>query len=150
MRRMISILFISVAVLALTGELTGGSVSAQFSSTPCDATTDFVTGGGFIIIPDLVIGAHANFGVAGACKNGFFWGHLEYVDHGSGLAPVTPFKVHGTGVTAYFADPSDPTTTRWVGGTAETNDPSNPTVTYCVQVADNGEGGSGTGDTKSG
>src|SRR5438552_18443084 len=79
MRRMISILFIFVAVLALTGELTGGSVSAQ---TACD----FVTGGGFII-PDPSTGAHGNFGVAGGCKNNGpnapFWGHLEYLDHGS-------------------------------------------------------------------
>jgi hypothetical protein len=144
MRKTISPLF--VAVFLFTGGLTGGSVSAQFSSIPCDPSGDFVTGGGFIIVNN-VNDAHANFGVAGGCKNGFLWGHLEYVDHGSGLAPVTPFKVHGTGVTEYFADPSDPMTTRWVGGTAETNDPGNPTVNYCVRVADNGEGGSGTGDT---
>jgi len=130
-----------IATLALT--LASGSVSAQFSSITCSPSGDFVTGGGFII-PDLLTGAHANFGVAGGCKNGFLWGHLEYVDHGSGLAPSTaptPFRVHGTGVLEYFADPFDPKT-RWIGGTAETNDPNNPTVSYCVRVTDNGEGAS--------
>ncbi|SRR6266480_2674525 len=147
MRKAISILFI--AVLAITGGLTSGSVSAQFSSVTCSPSGDFVTGGGFIIIPDLATGAHANFGVAGGCKNGFLWGHLEYVDHGSGLAPSTaptPFRVHGTGVLEYFADRFDPKT-RWIGGTAETNDPNNPTVSYCVRVTDNGEGASAPPDT---
>ena len=133
MRRMISILFIFVAVLALTGALTGGSVSAQ---TACD----FVTGGGFII-PDLATGAHGNFGVGGGCKHGSpTWGHLEYVDHGSGLAPTTaptPFNVHGTGVTGYFfLGP----TTREISGTARTNDSNNSPVNYCVHVTDNGPG----------
>src|SRR5947209_10346039 len=133
MRRMISILFISVAVLALTGELTGGSASAQIAC-------DFVTGGGFII-PDPATGAHGNFGVGGGCKNGSpTWGHLEYVDHGSGLAPTTaptPFNVHGTGVTGYFFIDL---TTREISGKARTNDPSNQMVNYCIQVTDNGEG----------
>ena len=131
MRRMICILVIFVAVLALTGELTGGSVNAQ---TACD----FVTGGGFII---PATGAHGNFGVGGGCKHGSpTWGHLEYVDHGSGLAPTTaptPFNVHGTGVTGYFfLGP----TTREISGTARTNDSNNSPVNYCVHVTDNGPG----------
>ena len=129
-----------IAALALA--LASGSVSAQFSSVKCSPSGDFVTGGGFIITPDPNTGAHANFGVAGGCKNGFLWGHLEYVDHN--FSP--PMRVHGTGVLEYFADQFDPKT-RWIGGTAETNDPNNPTVSYCVRVTDNGEGASAPPDT---
>ena len=67
------------------------------------------------------------FAVAGGVKNGAFWGHLEYIDHGTGL------RVKGTGVTAY--DVSGPTE-RHVEGTAEINGASG---TYSVDVADNGE-----------
>jgi len=136
MRRTISILFVFVAVLALTGGLPGGSVSAPPLPNPCD----FVTGGGFIVRDN---GAHGNFGVAGGCKNGNLWGHFEYVDHGSGLAPATaptPFRVHGTGVTGYFSPLPDPKI-REISGTAETNDPTFPLVDYCVRVTDNGEPG---------
>src|SRR5438132_1241384 len=131
MRKLISILF--VAVLALIGGLTGGSVSAQ--TTECD----FVTGGGFII-PGPATDAHGNFGVGGGCNNNGpnapFWGHLEYVDHGSGLDPTapTPFNVHGTGVTGYFFIDA---TTREISGTARTNDQSHSNVCYCVKVSDN-------------
>jgi hypothetical protein len=131
MRKTISLLF--VPVLALTGGLTGSFVSAQ--------DCDFVTGGGFIF-PDAV--KKANFGVAGGCKKGSLWGHLEYLDHGSLLAPATtppPFKVHGTEVTGYFS-PVEDSPIREIQGTARTNDPAHSEVTYCVQVADNGKGGS--------
>jgi len=123
-----------IATLALT--LASGSVSAQFSSIKCSPSGDFVTGGGFIITPDPVTGDHANFGVAGGCKNDFLWGHLEYVDHN--FSP--PMRVHGTGVLDYFADTFDPTKTRWIRGTAEVNGVSG--FTYCVRVTDNGEGAS--------
>ena len=128
-----------IAALALA--LASGSVSAQSSSTPCtpNPSSDFVTGGGFII-PDPATGDHANFGVAGGCKNGSLWGHLEYVDHN--FSP--PMRVHGTGVLRYRADLSDPTKTRWVGGTAEVNGASG--FFYCVQVTDNGEGASAPAD----
>jgi hypothetical protein len=123
-----------IATLALA--LASGSASAQFSSTTCSPSGDFVTGGGFIIIPDPATGAHANFGVAGGCKNGSLWGHLEYVDHGSGLALSlpTPFNVHWISITAYrFTD----ATTREICGTARTNDSTRSTVGFHVTVQDN-------------
>jgi len=43
-----------------------------------------------------------NFGVDGGIKNGSFWGHLNYIDHGNGM------HVKATAVTGYSADPSDP------------------------------------------
>src|SRR2546429_3775113 len=54
---------------------------------------DFLTGGGFIFFN----GNKANFGVGGGCKHGSpTWGHLEYIDHGTGL------NVHWTSITAYL------------------------------------------------
>lgn len=88
---------------------------------------DFVTGGGWITTDS---GARGNFAVAGGIKNGGFWGHLEYKDHGTGGS------VHGTGVTAYTV--TGPTS-RHIEGTAEVN--GQPGFTYEVDVADNGEPG---------
>ncbi len=92
---------------------------------------DFVTGGGWIIAPDS---AKGTFGVAGGIKNGAFWGHLVYIDHGTGM------RVKGTGVTAYVSTGS---TSRHIEGTAEINGQGG--FTYQVDVADNGE--PGTNDT---
>jgi len=95
--------------------------------------SDFVTGGGWIT--GTPTGAKGNFGVGGGIKNGGFWGHLEYIDHG----PSGP-KVHGTGVTGYTVITA---TTRRIDGTAEVN--GRPGFTYTVMVSDNGE--PGTNDT---
>ena len=90
---------------------------------------DFVTGGGWIT--GTPSGAKANFGVAGGIKQGAFWGHLTYIDHG----PNGP-RVKGTGVTAYeVVNP----TTRHIEGTAQVNGQDG--FTYQVDVADNGEPG---------
>jgi hypothetical protein len=100
---------------------------------PCGtASTDFVTGGGWIVSPSDP-NAKANFAVAGG-KNGT-WGHLLYIDHGNGL------RVKGTGVTGYGPyQPFGPNGRQTlgsadVGGTSES---------YEADVADNGEPGSGT------
>jgi hypothetical protein len=92
---------------------------------PCSGS-DFVTGGGWIPSPS---GSKANFAVAGGIKNGAFWGHLEYIDHGNGL------RAKGTGVTAYTV--TGPTT-RHIEGTADIDGMPG---TYMVDVADNGEPG---------
>jgi hypothetical protein len=89
--------------------------------------SDFVTGGGWMLTPS---GAKANFAVAGGIKNGGFWGHFEYIDHGNGHP-----KVHGTSVTAYVV--TGPTT-RHIEGTADIDGTPG---TYTVDVADNGEPG---------
>lgn len=95
---------------------------------PCDGD-DFITGGGWIT--GTPSGAKGNFGVAGGIKNGGFWGHLTYIDHGS-----NGVKVKGTGVTAYVVVNG---TTRHIEGTAEINGGSG---TYQIDIADNGEPGS--------
>jgi hypothetical protein len=111
--------------------------------TPIGASTtppcDFLTGGGWIVHH----GAHANFGVGGGCKHGSpTWGHLEYIDHGTGL------NVHGTSITAYLfdnqgtgVDPKthQPTGTRTICGTARTNLYGD--VNFAVRAEDLGEPG---------
>ncbi len=77
--------------------ITCGSVSSPPPQTsPC---AGFLTGGGWIT--GTPSGAKANFGVAGGIKNGAFWGHLNYIDHGSGM------HVKATAVTGYAVDPSN-------------------------------------------
>ncbi len=94
----------------------------------CTGADDFVTGGGWITgTPSR---DKANFGVAGGFKNGAFWGHLTYIDHGNGM------RVKGTGVTGYtIVSPN----TRTINGTAEINGQGG--FTYSVTVVDNGEPG---------
>ncbi len=122
--------------VTVNNPVTGGVTDVIFASAHADINCkgkpactggDFVTGGGWIVPPS---GAHGNFAVAGGIKNNGFWGHLEYIDHGTGL------KVHGTGVTAYVVTG---TTMRHIEGTAEVN--GRPGFTYKVDVTDNGEPG---------
>ena len=94
---------------------------------------DFVTGGGWI--RTTMSGAKANFGVAGGIKNGAFWGHLDYVDHGNGS------HVKSSAVTGYQTDPSD-AHCRIVNYDVTINgDPG----TAQVRVCDNGESGDSDG-----
>lgn len=111
-----------------------------FTSNPVSAhLCDFLTGGGFIIRDS---GAKANFGVGGGCKHGSpTWGHLEYIDHGTGL------NVHWIDITGYFfvegAEPASkneqPTGMRRICGTARTNQLGD--VNFMVQAKDTGEPG---------
>ncbi|HEY3083276.1 MAG TPA: choice-of-anchor P family protein [Chloroflexota bacterium] len=96
----------------------------------CNASKDFVTGGGWITITGTPSDAKGTFAVAGGIKNGAFWGHLSYIDHGNG------YKVKGTGVTAYAVTG---TTSRHIEGTAEINGKAG--FTYSVDVDDKGEPG---------
>jgi hypothetical protein len=91
----------------------------------CPVDRDFVTGGGFLGDP------RKNFAVAGGIKNGDFWGHLMFIDHG------TRMKVKGTGVTGYQVVPG--TTVRRIQGTFSLN--GAPGGTYDVEVDDRGEPG---------
>lgn len=127
-------LIIGVALLAMTVKPV--PVRAWATPPPCD----FLTGGGWI----LHFGAHANFGIGGGCKDGSpTWGHLEYIDHGTGL------NVHWTSITGYFflddgsngTDPKtgQPTGTRGICGTARTNQFGD--VNFAVRARDAGEPG---------
>ena len=120
---------IAIKLGVLTLFLASGSVFAQ--------DCDFVTGGGFIFFND----SRATFGVGGGCKDGSpTFGHLEYVDHGTGL------NVHWTSITGYFLlgadgvdDHGQPTGTRRICGTATTNQFGD--VGFAVTVTDAGEPG---------
>ena len=82
------------------GSATIGITCATTTESTGPAMCDFVTGGGWIT--GTPSGAKANFGVAGGIKNGAFWGHLNYIDHGNGM------HVKQTAVTGYAFDPNDP------------------------------------------
>src|SRR5262245_29194587 len=94
---------------------------------------DFLTGGGFIY-PGSPLAGKGAFGVAGGCKHGSFWGHLEYQDHGMLV------KVHGTSVTGYMVDTTvypDPFA-RLICGTGRT---PYGDVTWVVRAKEAGEAG---------
>ncbi len=136
-----------LAALALL--LASGSASAW--------QCDFLTGGGFIIrtppSPEAS-GAHGNFGVGGACKDGGdghgLWGHLEYIDHGTGMSTLTmlPLNAHWITITDYrevFTSDPDPKThqplgARFICGTARTNQAYGD-VNFVVYAEDKGEPG---------
>jgi hypothetical protein len=136
MRKLIVGISAVLMLLTLSGRPAGAWGTEQ-QQVPCD----FVTGGGFIVGrggSDLQAGAHGNFGVGGGVKNGAFWGHLEYNDHGS-----SPLRtVHGTSVTGYSQSSSCLGTsgpTRDITGTCQINQTVD--CTYIVRVTDNGEPG---------
>ena len=109
-------------------------ITCPVSPPPCDATAgDFVTGGGWIVSPSDS-NAKANFAVAGGIKNGLFWGHLMYLDHGK------PLRVKGTAVTGYGAYPAFGSNGRKTLGLADVD---GTTESYEADVADNAESGRG-------
>jgi hypothetical protein len=67
------------------------ALATHVTPTPCD----FFTGGGYVFKDD---GQMANYGVHAGCKNGEFWGHINYVDHGLGL------HVRSTEITLYVRE----------------------------------------------
>jgi len=102
----------------LVGLLTFRSVPAiaHIVPSPCD----FTTGGGFVITGN---GSHANFGLVGGCKNGGFFGHVNFVDHDTTNAvnSVCCAGLHVNGpVSAYF-EPFAGSNVRDLCGTADTN-----------------------------
>jgi hypothetical protein len=69
----------------------------------------------------------------GGCKNGEFWGHVNYVDHGTG------YHIDSTQITGYLWDPAVPNA-RDICGWARLND-SDHLVQFRVRLVDNGEPG---------
>ncbi len=120
---------IKAALIAAVLTLASLPAHAHFVPQPCD----FITGGGFVFRDD---GARANFGAHGGCKNGDFWGHVNYVDHG-GFMGQTPYHVRSTEITGYLIDPAFPNA-RDICGFATTN--AGETVRFRVRMEDNGEG----------
>jgi len=127
-RRVVFALIVA-GVVATPFALTRSRARAQAVPEPCD----FITGGGFVFKDD---GARANFGAHGGCKNGSFWGHVNYVDHG-GFLGATPYHVDSTEITGYATVAGRPNA-RDICGIAQTN--AGETVNFRVRMEDNGQG----------
>jgi hypothetical protein len=116
-----------------TGTLMCEIIITTIITTPCD----FITGGGFVFTDS---GPQANFGSHGGCKNGEFWGHVNFVDHG-GFAGAVPYHVDSTQITGYLEDDTTVPTGRDICGLARTNANAGETVSFRVHMEDNGEPG---------
>jgi hypothetical protein len=116
----------SLAVSPAIAQIQGSGGTAQVPS-PCD----FVTSGGFVFTD---AGQEANFGAHGGCKLDGFWGHLNYVDHGTG------YHVDSVSITGYLT-PFQGSTIRDVCGFATTNAAEPQPVAFRVRLVDNGEPG---------
>jgi hypothetical protein len=119
---------IAGALVAAALQISTVPASAHFVPSPCD----FITGGGFIFSNE---GERVNFGIHGGCKNGEFWGHLNFVHH-SRL--IGPYHVKSTEITGYLFDPAFPNA-RDICGIATTS--LGETVRFRVRLEDNGEPG---------
>jgi len=125
-----------VALLACAVTFTGLRV-AQAWIVP--STCDFTTGGGFVITDD---GNHANFGLVGGCKNGGFFGHVNFVDHDTS-GEFAGLHVSSDSIDAYL-EPVAGSNVRDICGTADTN--LFGTVKFRARTEDNADpnpGGSG-------
>jgi len=120
--------------LAVAGLAAGIAVPTTANAHMVPAPCDFVTSGGFVFKDD---GALGNFGAHGGCKNGEFWGHVNYVDHGTG------YHIDSTRITGYLWDPKVPNA-RDICGWARLND-SDFEVQFRVRLVDNGEPGRNDG-----
>jgi len=81
----------------------------------------------------------ANFGAHGGCKNGQFWGHVNYVDHGR-FAGQVPYHMDSILVTGYLT-PVQGSNIRDICGAARTNAAEPQPVRFRVRLVDNGEPG---------
>src|SRR5437899_8691972 len=126
---------LAVALVPLATVVARPAVAAIFCSGGCAAVPtpcDFTTSGGFVLTD---AGKEANFGAHGGCKSDGFWGHLNYVDHGTG------YHVDSVQITGYLT-PSPGSNIREICGLATTNNPADPQpVMFRVRLIDNGEPG---------
>lgn len=107
-------------------------VKAHIVPSPCD----FTTGGGFVITDN---GNHANFGLVGGCKNGGFYGHVNFVDHDT-TGFFAGLHVSSDTIDAYL-EPAAGSNVRDICGTADTN--LFGTVKFRARTEDNGDPTSG-------
>jgi hypothetical protein len=128
-----AVLFVGLLVFRST------PVYAHQVPMPCD----FTTGGGFVITDKTPTdgGNHANFGLVAGCKNGGFFGHVNFVDHDT-TPPFGGLHVSSDQITAYVQpDPAGHPLYRDICGTADTN--LFGQVYFRVRTFDGGEPGIG-------
>jgi len=101
--------------------------SAHMLLAPCD----FVTGGGFVFKDT---GGMITFSIQGGCKNGNWWGGINWLDHETGL------HYKSRTITGYMMDPADPNA-REICGVGVINDDNRTQVFFRARVVDNGEPG---------
>jgi len=77
------------------GVASAGIASVKGSHPPPPTDCGKLTGGGWITGPS---GAKATFAVSGGIRDGSYWGHLNYIDHGTGM------HVQSTAVTGFTDD----------------------------------------------
>jgi hypothetical protein len=124
-------LALAPATVPLTAPVTVHAMELQ-ELAPCD----FITSGGFVVNTINSVSKKANFGVHGGCKNGDFWGHLNFVDHATG------FHVQSIAITGYVVAPGGNQNARDVCGIAQTNREGDPeTINFVARLIDNGEPG---------
>jgi len=121
--------FMAAAIVAAGLVAAGAPASAQ-PPPPCD----FVSGGGFVMTS---VGAKGNFGAHGGCKQGDYWGHVNYVDHGEFPEDLL-YHVTSTEITGYFQTGSN---VRDICGIATTNGDEPQPVHFRVRMVDNEESG---------
>ena len=126
---------LAVALVPLASVAVSHAVALQDCSGGCPPAVpvpcDFVTSGGYVFTNG---GKEANFGTHGGCKHDGFWGHLNFVDHGTG------YHVDSLEITGYLT-PSPGSNIRDICGTATTNFPEAQPVFFRVRLIDNGEPG---------
>ena len=105
--------FFGMGLLAAAVTFVGLRVAqAWIVPSPCD----FTTGGGFVITD---YGNHANSGLVGGCKNGGFFGHVNFVDHDTS-GEFAGLHVSSDSIDGYF-EPVPGSNVRDICGTADTN-----------------------------
>jgi hypothetical protein len=100
---------ITVAALhiMMTGCMNGyicfsdADINCGTSSPPPPSECDKLTGGGWIV--GTPSGDKGTFGVEGGIRRGAFWGHITYIDHGTGMHVQSEQDCTG-----YSVDPNDP------------------------------------------
>lgn len=139
------------SLFILTGLLVAGATTLAWAHV---VAGDFITAGGWVLSdsPHPPAPARANFGAAGGCKNGAFWGHLTHVDHGF----PSNLKIKHETITSYeslFEGPDEPngqpTGGRRIQGTASVSQPVSrftacspgAPATFQLNLTDNGEPG---------
>jgi hypothetical protein len=121
---------VPLAAVAVTHAVAQAQGSGGVATVP--SPCDFTTSGGFVLTD---AGKEANFGVHGGCKNGAFWGHVNYVDHATG------YHVDSVAIYGYLT-PFQGSNIREICGAATTNNPADPQpVLFRIRLVDNGEPG---------
>ena len=128
-RKSLSAASIAGALVALAIGISAPTrAQAHWVKAPCD----FVTAGGWVYNANF--NSWSSFGAHAGCKNGEFWGHVNFVDHSS------KFHLNSTRITGYLYDPEVPNA-RDICGWARINDQGQE-VMFRMRLVDNGEPGS--------